>query len=33
MNTEDYIAEASRQLSNQEHYKSLDEHPTQSYNK
>ena len=33
MKTEDYIAEANRQLSNQEHYKTLDEVPTYSYDK
>ena len=27
MKTEDYIAEANRQVSNQEHYKTLDEDP------
>ena len=31
MNTEGYIAEASRQVSNQEHYKTLDEDPKHSY--
>ena len=33
MNTEDYIVEANRQVSNQEHYKTLDNNPTHSYNK
>ena len=33
MNTEDYIPEASRQLSDQEHYEVLDEDLAHSYNK
>ena len=33
MNTEDYTAEANRQLCNQEHYKTLDKDPTIAYNK
>ena len=33
MNKEDYIPDANRQLSNQEHYKTLDEDRTHSYNK
>ena len=33
MNTEDYIVEDNRQISNKEHYKTLDEEPTYSYNK
>ena len=33
MNTIDYVKEAQRQLSNQQHYKSLDKDPTIPYNR
>ena len=33
MNTEDYVVETNRQLSNQENYETLDKDPTITYNK